>query len=983
MSTPAPSRPAWWRTPAYAGCVGREREQQVLQAALDQAVTGVGRLALVAGEAGIGKSTLVGDVAGRAVVAGALALTGACDDVTRATPYAPWLALWRGYGDAASDLPPMPAALTSVAGITALPSQEAHFDVVTSFVRAVTARRPLVLVLEDIHWADPASLELLRRLARDASSQRLLLIVTYRDDSLGPRHQLFTLLPGLVRETRAERIDLRAFDAVETRTLVAERYALSPTDEARLVAYLQARGDGIPFFLDEVLRTLAVERFLTRAGNGWQLGDLLQAPVPTLARQVIEGRLTTLDRDARALLAVAAVIGQDAPIDLWQATTAASFAQLDEVTQRSLDAGLLREALDGTSVRFRHALVRDTLYYHQPLATRRSTHGRVAELLAARPEPRASPVAAHFEAAGDQRAIEWLVRAGEQALAIYAADEAIAALDRAQALAWQFGRELPLPAFRARAAAHAMRGAFDAARRDYEAVLARAQTLGDQRAEVQALLDLGLHWAERDYDLCGHYCQAALALARRLDDGPLTAQSLNRVGNWHSNRDEPARAVLLHQEALALFEAAGDERGVADTLDHLAMPSFMGSDVSLAVTYCERAIASWRRLGDQSRLSNCLAMLAACCFGGELDMATTGVIDRPASYGQACGHEALRLARAIDWPAGEAFALHCQSSFTLAQGDLGAAARQAAAGLVAASKASHRQWLVGLHAVRGLLRGEIGDTRGGIAALETALALARPTGSAFWVSTTTASLARAHIAASDLSYAATLLSDTMRTTIPGGTIGDRLAWLACAELALARDDPRQCLTLLDTLVESGPSSATEDRLPRVQLLRGRALRRLQHDDAAEQCLLAARATATRLGFRLLYWQSSADLAMLYHAQGRDADAGAAARDARATIATIAATIDDGDDRALFERTALAQVPTIGAPTRPPAPASPLSPRELEVLRLIVDGKTDREIAAALAISHRTVMRHVTGILNKLGVSSRTAAATLALRQQIV
>lgn len=255
----------------------------------------------------------------------------------------------------------------------------------------------------------------------------------------------------------------------------------------------------------------------------------------------------------------------------------------------------------------------------------------------------------------------------------------------------------------------------------------------------------------------------------------------------------------------------------------------------------------------------------------------------------------------------------------MAQGDLGAAARQAAAGLVAASKASHRQWLVGLHAVQGLLRGEIGDARGSIAALETALALARPTGSAFWVSTTTASLARAHIVAGDLSYAATLLSDTMRTTIPGGTIGDRLAWLACAELALARDDPRQCLTLLDTLVESGPPSVTEDRLPRVQLLRGRALRRLQHNNAAEACFLAARATATRLGFHLLRWQASADLAVLYHVQGHRADAADAARDACATIARIAAIIDDGKDRALFERAALARVPTINAPARPPSP----------------------------------------------------------------
>src|SRR5207342_801058 len=112
---------------------------------------------------------------------------------------------------------------------------------------------------------------------------------------------------------------------------------------------------------------------------------------------------------------------------------------------------------------------------------------------------------------------------------------------------------------------YATRGEFARARADYETVLDRARRSGDRPAEWQALIDLGLHWAERDYQRSGEYCRAALDQARKLGDPSLIAQSLNRAANWHANQDEPVLAVPLHQEALALFETDNDERGIAGT----------------------------------------------------------------------------------------------------------------------------------------------------------------------------------------------------------------------------------------------------------------------------------------------------------------------------------------------------------------------------------------------------------------------------------
>ncbi|HEX6737775.1 MAG TPA: AAA family ATPase, partial [Vicinamibacteria bacterium] len=281
---------------------------------------------------------------------------------------------------------------------------------------ALAGRQPLVLLLDDLHWADPASLDLLRVLARQVPAHPLLLVAAYRVDEITPRHLLFQLLPALVREAAAVRLDLRPLEQQDVRALVAARYPLPPADAARLVAYLLGHAEGNPFYTGELLRTLEEERLL-RPGEpaGWALGDLARVRVPPLLRQVIAGRLARLGGAAERLLAVAAVLGQEVPLDLWLAVAGADEEALGDLLERAGEAHVLEEAPDGTAVRFAHALLREALYEGALPLRRRVWHRRAAEALLAAPAPDPDAVAYHLRQAGDPRAAEWLIRAGGRA----------------------------------------------------------------------------------------------------------------------------------------------------------------------------------------------------------------------------------------------------------------------------------------------------------------------------------------------------------------------------------------------------------------------------------------------------------------------------------------------------------------------------------------------------------------------------------------
>ncbi len=224
-------------------------------------------------------------------------LVGRCYDLTETPPYGPWVELFGRY-QPTDDGPPLPAAFAERGTVGAVTSQAALFRQVARFPhRASRPRVPLVLLLDDLHWADPASLDLLRFLARNLARYPLLLLVTYRSDELTRRHPLSHLLPLLVHESSATRLTLHPLAPAETAALVRARFVLPDADATRLTAYLDQRAEGNPFFIGELLRMLEEERALRLTDDGWTLGDLTQVPIPPLLRQVIDGRLARLNEE--------------------------------------------------------------------------------------------------------------------------------------------------------------------------------------------------------------------------------------------------------------------------------------------------------------------------------------------------------------------------------------------------------------------------------------------------------------------------------------------------------------------------------------------------------------------------------------------------------------------------------------------------------------------------------------------------------------
>jgi len=327
-------------------------------------------------------------------------LEGHCFDLADTLPYGPWIDLFLHVPQSAA-LPPLPEAFAVRGTVGAVPSQMALFAQVEDFLRALATRQPVAILLDDLHWSDPASLDLLRFLARSVAGLPILILVTYRSDELTRRHPLYALLPQLAREAGAARIDLSRLDDDAICGLVGARYGLPDADASRLTAYLRGRAEGNALFVSELLRALEEGGVLARDGDGWRLDDLAQTAVPTLLRQVIEGRAARLNDDAQEALGAAAVIGQEVPFAVWATVGGTDEETLTGIVERAATARLMEETADGTGARFLHALIREAMYEGLLPSRRRRLHRAAGEALAALPTPDADAVAHHFRVVGD------------------------------------------------------------------------------------------------------------------------------------------------------------------------------------------------------------------------------------------------------------------------------------------------------------------------------------------------------------------------------------------------------------------------------------------------------------------------------------------------------------------------------------------------------------------------------------------------------
>lgn len=515
--------------------VGREREQRVFGNHLADALKGRGRLVLISGEAGAGKTVLAEALCLAAASQGTLVLVGGCYDMSFSPPYGPWVELFRQY-EQSEGLPSLPVAFAQRGALAAVVSQSALFEEVRDFFSCLTAIRPLVILLEDLHWADPASLDLLRYLARETSARALLVLTTVNENELERRHPLYRLLPMLEREAGAERLNLPRLSPDDLRTLVAVLYGLRKAAVTRLVDYLCDMTGGNAFFATQLLRALEEQGVLQPLESSWNLKDLAQVRVPLPLRQVIEARLLRLQEAAQELLAAAAVIGQEVTFSLWASVVGDEEERLLGVLEEATNARLVEPTPDGIHFRFVHALIREALYEGIFPMRRSILHRRVGEALAALPAPNPDAVAHHFERANDKRTAEWLVRAGERA-------------ERANALLTAVER--------------------------YEAALAPMEEHSEALAEqAWLLLRLGILRRLDDSRKAVAYVEAAVRLANEENDPGLSARVLLGRGLVRcyagAIREGLAdlEAGVAAVEALPLAEAA--QRGREQTVDSVA-----------------------------------------------------------------------------------------------------------------------------------------------------------------------------------------------------------------------------------------------------------------------------------------------------------------------------------------------------------------------------------------------------------------------------
>jgi DNA-binding SARP family transcriptional activator len=483
--------------------VGRQRELGVLLAALDDALSGRGRLVLIGGEPGIGKSRLAEELARRARDSGAEVVWGRCWEAGGAPPYWPWVQAIRacirertpqqlraeltsGAVEVADLVPDVRQQLPDLGEPAAVADpQQARFrlfDAIADFLKNASRTRPLVIVLDDLNWADSESLLLLEFAARELPDAAVLLIGTYRDIELSRRHPLSKTLGELARERPFERVLLRGLAQEDVGRFIEATWGFVP-DEA-LVRAVHVHTEGNPFFVTEVVRLLAEERTLTPDALGTP--ERWSTRIPEGVREAIGRRLDRLSGRCNETLTVAAAIGREFSFDqLARLTDELAEDRLLEGLEEALDAHVIEEPAGAAGrYQFTHALIQGTLVDELSLTRRARLHARVAqaleELFGVRAEAHAAELAHHFAEAetvlGSDKLVRYSLLAGESALAAHAPEQAIAYFQRAldakaagpaddetAALLFGLGRAqlATLPPHELEPAVANMRGAFD------------------------------------------------------------------------------------------------------------------------------------------------------------------------------------------------------------------------------------------------------------------------------------------------------------------------------------------------------------------------------------------------------------------------------------------------------------------------------------------------------------------------------------------
>ncbi len=856
-----------------------------------------------------------------------------------------------------------------------------------------------------MHWSDRASLDFLRTFARRIDHRQVLLLTTYRADELQRHHPLYVLLPFLARETQAIRVELRPLDADGQRALIEERYKLTAPDRLRLETYLDEHAEGNPLFAGELLRTLEAEEILSRQGKTWSLGDLRSGAVPALLRQVIDARLAHLTEDVRLLLQVATVVGQEVPLTLWQNVSGADDEVIAAAIEQGKSAHLILDDSRG-NFRFRHALFREVVYDDITALRRRHLHTAAAEALLSLTEPDPDVIAYHFQRAADARAIGWLIRAGERAQRSYAWLQAADRFDAAQRLlesdaprarerAWLLYRIARLKRFANPSDGIAyLETAERLARQLGDRVLAAhalaargvlrcyagddRQGLVEMEAGDAALEQLATEHVELD-EFSQHWAVDAIA-SGRLPVSRTTqvmtntrrgtfATRLAMVGRVREGRELAQRHIAafeqLHDLDAAMIESHADA--------HLALASYYQAT---GETNTARAMfARFREISQQIDHRQMIGASALYELNGIMIPFKTDDV-RAQSELVRLAEDAFRTASGAE--SGGSVLNSGQVWHMLLHGEWQ---------IAHATAIAESEWNVkeGTHLWVNLTLGLLARFRGDRQTAWQEVFKVFPNGPDTEPGATyfPAAVEIQHLAA-----ALALDANDLPAAREWIEMLDRwLAWSDCipgrAEAALLWAKYHladEHAPLASQEAERALAHASDPRQPLALIAAHRFLGSLdtvdEHFASAEQHLQESLQLAEACAAPFERALALLEVAKLRLVQGQ-------IQEATALLDEVQSVCEPLGARPTLERVASLREQIDQNSKKPARYPAGLSPREVEVLKLVAEGLTDAEIAEQLFISRRTVTSHITNIFNKLGVNARAAAVAAAARTGIL
>jgi DNA-binding CsgD family transcriptional regulator/tetratricopeptide (TPR) repeat protein len=732
---------------------------------------------------------------------------------------------------------------------------------------------------------------------------------------------------------------------------------------------------GVPLLVEELVKSaFSSGANLRDLATDWNAGAEA-VPIPRVVQEAVRKKWTGLRADTRAVLTVAAVMGRSFDFEIVAAVTGLARQALVAAIGEAMAVHLVMEQNSGR-LAFRQALVREALYRQILALERRDIHLAVAEALerasGARGEARWEELSYHFflGEAWD-KAVNYALQAAYRCAAMQAQRLVVLHCSRVLDAARWLGQDAPVEVLRMRGMAREALGDFAGALEDLEAALVGASD--DPGGRWQAVVDLGTIWSSRDYARCGQYCREALELAHRTRDRQVVARSLNCMGSWLVNVGRIDEGIACHEEARSVFEETGDAAQVTDTLSRLGMAWLAGGNMVKSAQYCRSALGSLEGGKDLRSLASVLISLALCGPSYQGMLSLPGVDPESACQ---FSQKALALAHDMEWRSGEACALWALGAHELARGRLGSAEEHARGAFQIATESGNLQCMVGASLCLGGVHAEILDYAGAAQHFSEARALAARVGAAnlegILVGLQTACMAEG----GDI-QAARLTLSTFNVDLPCESLGYRWLWYGRMWLALAEGDNLQALEISRTLCLAAGAEGTAG-LPLLERARARGLAGLGRMLEAEATLKKALEDAQGQGLRLVLWRLHFDLGRLYRAAGRHREAAEALASSRQAAAELAGSLPEGPLRRGFLERLARLVPARSGSVG--QGVAGLTGRELQVLAMLAQGKSNRSIAEELVVSERTVETHVSSIFRKLGLSSRTQVVAWAFER---